>query len=83
MRIQTLKRQTRAALALLLFMAPGFAGADISAFEFEKRAYHGCFFHTWHCVEAAVETESLENGKECIKAHEACAIETCKVNAGG
>ena len=43
MRIQTLKRQTRATLALLLFMAPALAGADISAFEFEKRAYHGCF----------------------------------------
>ena len=83
MRIQALKRQTRAALALLLFMAPGFAGADISAFEFEKRDYHGCFFHTWHCVEASHKDGSVEMGKECIKAHEACAIETCKINAGG
>ena len=68
-------------LFLLLFMAAGLSYADISALK--KRAYHGCFFNTWDCVERGHAEGSLEMGKECIESHEACAIETCKINTGG
>ena len=68
-------------LFLFLALAAGFLKADISVFE--KRAYHGCFFHAWDCVEQGHAEGSLEMGQECIKAHEACAIATCKINAGG
>lgn len=67
-------------LVLIAALAAPLAYADISVFE--KRAYHGCFFHAWDCVERGHAEGSLEIGKECIKAHEACAEATCKINAG-